>query len=280
MTTDETWDDGPRTTDDQRPTTDASRTLDVLPLGRVDYDAAWEIQKREQRRLIDARRDSHTLPHRLLLVEHPPVVTLGQSGRRENVVYSDAEFAAHGIDFRHIDRGGDATYHGPGQMVGYLIADLERLGPDLHRYLRTLEDAVIATLADDGIAAGRYVDADGKNQTGVWVGPPGAERKICAFGIRCTRWVTMHGWALNLTTDLSHFEAIVPCGIRERGVTSLAREYALRGLDRPVDADDVARRLVAHLAAGFRLQPRWMDADAARAEVGLGVSFGDVAKAA
>lgn len=267
MPTNETLDDGRPTPDDRA--RDEARTLDVLPLGRVDYDTAWGLQKREQARLIEARRDGLVLPHRLLLVEHPPVVTLGQSGRRENVVYTDDDFAAHGIAFRHIDRGGDATYHGPGQMVGYLIADLERLGPDLHRYLRALEDAVIATLADDGIAAGRYVDAAGKNQTGVWVGPPGAERKICAFGIRCTRWVTMHGWALNLTTDLSHFDAIVPCGIRERGVTSLAREYAARGIDRPVDPDDVARRLVGHLAAGFGLHVRWNATHDARTAVGL-----------
>lgn len=255
------------TTRGPAPDAEARHGLDVLPLGRIGYDAAWALQKREQARLIDAKRRGEVVPHRLFLVEHPPVVTLGQSGRRENVVATEDDLDARGIAFRHIDRGGDATYHGPGQMVGYLIADLDRLTPDLHVYLRTLEDAVIATLADDGIEAGRYVDAAGKNQTGVWVGPAGAERKICAFGIRCTRWVTMHGWALNLTTDLSHFDAIVPCGIRERGVTSLKREYAARGIDRAVDADDVARRLVGHLAARFGLSPHWLDPDAAWASV-------------
>ena len=249
--------------------TDGPDVLEVLPLGRVDYDAAWALQKREQARLIEARRSGNRRPHRLLLVEHPPVVTLGQSGRRENVVYTDAEFAAHGIAFRHIDRGGDATYHGPGQMVGYLIADLERLGPDLHRYLRTLEDAVIDTLADDGIEAGRFVDAAGKNRTGVWVGPPGDERKICAFGIRCTRWVTMHGWAFNLTTNLAHFDAIVPCGIRERGVTSLAQEYVRHGIERPMDGDDVTRRLVGHLARRFGLTARWHAPDEAHDVLGI-----------
>ncbi len=240
-----------------------------MPLGRVDYDAAWAMQRREQTRLIDAKKRGEVLPHRLFLVEHPPVVTLGQSARRENLRLTADEMAARGIDLRQIDRGGDVTFHGPGQMVGYAIFDLERIRPDLHRYLRALEDAVIATLADERIAAGRYTDAAGKNQTGVWVGAPGEERKICAFGIRCTRWVTLHGWALNLTTDLSYFDAIVPCGIAERGVTSLARERTLRSIDGAIDANAVAARLVGHLCRGLGLAPVWVDSGRARALVGL-----------
>ncbi len=131
----------------------APEPVRVLPLGRVDYDAAWGLQKALQGARVEAKRRGEALPHLLLLVEHPPVLTLGQSGDRTHVLLSDAELAARGIAFRHIDRGGDVTYHGPGQLVGYPILDLDRFTPDLHRYLRTLEDVMIATCASAGLAA-------------------------------------------------------------------------------------------------------------------------------
>lgn len=237
----------------------------VLPLGRVPYDEAWAAQKRLQAGLIEAKRRGAAPDHLLLLVEHEPVVTLGQSGDRAHVLLDDEALAACGIAFRHIDRGGDVTYHGPGQLVGYPILDLERFRPDLHVYLRTLEDVVIATCADYGVTAGRFVNARGKAETGVWVGPPGAERKVCAFGIRCTRWVTMHGWALNLNTDLSAFDAIVPCGIAERGVTSLARE-----LGHPVDEAEATRRLLGHFSDAFGASLEIVEEAQARAEAGVG----------
>ena len=215
----------------------------VLPLGRIDYDEAWGLQKRLQGRLVAAKRAGERPPHVLLLVEHPPVYTLGQNGDTAHLLRSEADLAAAGATFRKIDRGGDVTFHGPGQLVGYPLLDLERFRPDLHVYLRTLEAVVISTLAGEGVTAGRV-----EGRTGVWVGPDarGDERKVCAFGIRCTRWVTMHGWALNLNTDLRWFDAIVPCGISDRGVTSLAAE-----LGRPVDEAAVTDRLLGHFAEAF-----------------------------
>lgn len=162
-----------------------------------------------------------------------------------------------GATFERIDRGGDITYHGPGQLVAYPILDLSRIGQDLHVYLRKLEDAVIATCADYGVSAGRV---DGR--TGVWIGPDarGNERKVCAMGIRCSRWVTMHGLALNLATDLSMFGHIVPCGIADRDVTSLTHE-----LDHHVDEAECAERLTRHLADVFELTPQHIAPSDARA---------------
>lgn len=218
----------------------------VIDLGRMGYDEAWALQKRLQADLVARKRRGEAPDHLLLLVEHPPVITLGQSGRRANVLLTDDALAARGIAFRHVDRGGDVTYHGPGQFVAYPILDLERFRPDLHAYLRSLEETVIAACADVGVDAGRYTDAHGKRETGVWVGERGEERKVCAFGIRCTRWVTMHGLALNVNTDLAAFEHIVPCGIGDRGVTSLARE-----LGHAVDEADVRARWLAYFAERF-----------------------------
>ncbi len=167
------------------------------------------------------------IPHVFLLVEHPPVYTLGKNGRLDHLLLSEEALRARGAEFFHIDRGGDITFHGPGQLVGYPILDLDRFFTDIHRYLRELEETIIRTCADYGLQAGRVA-----GRTGVWIGPDarGPERKICAMGIRCSRWVTMHGFAFNLNTDLRFFSYIVPCGIADRGVTSLAAE-----LDRPVD---------------------------------------------
>lgn len=227
-----------------------SETVRVLPLGRVPYADAWALQKALHRRLIAQKRAGERPDHLLLLVEHPHVYTLGQNGRREHLLASDADLEAMHATFVPVDRGGDITYHGPGQLVGYPLLDLERFKPDLHDYLRRLEETTIRTLAAYGVAGGRV-----PGRTGVWVGPDehGPERKICAFGIRCARWVTMHGWALNLNADLAMFDAIVPCGIADRGVTSLARETGrdvdeAEATDRMLDAfaDVFDARLVRH----------------------------------
>jgi lipoyl(octanoyl) transferase len=217
----------------------------VCHLGRVAYMPAWTLQKQIQARLIAAKRQDPPamVPHVLLLVEHPPVYTLGKSGDASHLLLSEAELAAHGAVFYPIDRGGDITFHGPGQLVGYPILDLDRFFTDIHCYLRALEETVILTCADYGLAAGRV-----EGRTGVWIGPDasGPERKVCAMGIRCSRWVTMHGFALNLNTDLSFFDHIVPCGIADRSVTSLAKEKGA-----PINEAMLRERLLTHFAACF-----------------------------
>ena len=220
----------------------------VRRLGRVGYREAWALQQELQDALVAAKRADppRAVPHHVLLVEHPPVFTLGRSGDAAHLLASADELAAAGATFVETDRGGDITFHGPGQVVVYPVLDLDRLRTpdgeplrDLHRYLRELEEAVIRTLAEWGVAAERV-----PGRTGVWVGPDarGPERKVCALGVRCSRWVTMHGLALNVTTDLGWFDRIVPCGITDRGVTSLARES-----DRVATFDAVADRLLVHL---------------------------------
>ena len=223
----------------------APQRLDVFRLGRVPYADALGVQRQLQAGLVAARHDADGPPHALLVVEHDPVFTLGASGDPANVLLSPDALAARGAAFARTDRGGDVTFHGPGQTVVYPILDLNRLETpagaplrDLHRYLRALEDAVVETCAGVGVAAGRVA-----GRTGVWVGPDarGPERKVCAMGIRCSRWVTMHGLALNVTTDLAWFDLVVPCGIADRGVTSLARET-------DVGLGGVEAALIGHVA--------------------------------
>lgn len=217
----------------------------VCHLGRLGYREAWALQRKVQARLIAAKRSYPPvdLRHVLLLIEHPPVFTLGKSGDRANLLLTEQALAEHGAELIPVDRGGDITFHGPGQLVGYPILDLDRFYRDIHRYLRELEEAVICACADYGLIAERIA-----GRTGVWVGPDarGPERKICALGIRCSRWVTMHGFAFNINTDLDWFSLIVPCGISDRGVTSLAQE-----LDRPVDETEVAASFLKHFAGQF-----------------------------
>jgi len=157
----------------------------------------------------------------LLFVEHPPVFTLGKSGNIDNVLLSEERLKERGIEFFRTNRGGDITFHGPQQIVGYPILDLEKFDTDIGHYLRNLEEIIILTLADYGINAGRS-----KGETGVWIDPGirGKERKICAIGVRCSRWITMHGFAFNVNTDLSYFNHIIPCGIQNKQVTSLQKE--------------------------------------------------------
>jgi lipoyl(octanoyl) transferase len=241
---------------------------DVLRLGRVPYREAWALQARVQERLVEAKRSDppEAVPHVVLVVEHPPVFTLGKSGDPANLLATEGELGRLGAEYVPVDRGGDITFHGPGQVVVYPILDLDRLQTpegeslhDLHRYLRELEEAALRTCADWGVEADRV-----PGRTGVWVGPDerGDERKVCAMGVRCSRGVTMHGLALNATTDLSWFDQIVPCGIDDRGVTSLERESG-----RTVSFDAVADRLLAHLGERLGLALSEHAGDAARARL-------------
>ena len=204
----------------------------VRRLGRVEYDRAWAIQ----RELVASRQAGHA-PDTLLLLEHPPVITLGRSGETAHLLGSEAELERRGVALVETDRGGDITFHGPGQIVGYAIVDLAPRGRDLHRYLRDLESVLIRALAEFGIVAGRV-----EGLTGVWVG----DAKVAAIGIRVARWVTHHGFALNVDTDLSYFDLIVPCGIADRRVTSMK---ALLG--DAIDREDVENALACAFESVF-----------------------------
>ena len=219
----------------------AAESAIVCHLGRVAYGPTWDLQERIKERLAAAKRRRKILPHVILLLEHPPVYTLGKSGDAKHLLLAEDALVAYGAQFIRTDRGGDITFHGPGQLVGYFLLDLDRFFRDLHRYMRALEEIVIRTCADSALSAHRV-----PGRTGVWTGPRERDRKICAFGIRSSRWVTMHGLALNLNTDLSFYDHIVPCGIADRGVTSLARE-----LGRPFDEAEVRQSVVRHFEAVF-----------------------------
>ncbi|MEM0963955.1 MAG: lipoyl(octanoyl) transferase LipB [Bacteroidota bacterium] len=250
---------------------DADRQrADALLLGRVPYRHAWDLQARIQRQLIDAKRADPPQPadHVVLVVEHPPVYTIGKSGDPANLLASAGDLARLGAESIDVDRGGDITFHGPGQVVVYPILDLDRLATpageplrDLHRYLRELEESVIRTCAAWGVTADRV-----SGRTGVWVGPDnrGDERKVCAMGVRCSRWVTMHGLALNVSTDLGWFDHIIPCGIDDRGVTTLERES-----EEPVSFDSVVDVLLGHLAERLGLALRIHRDEPARDRLGV-----------
>ncbi len=203
-------------------------------LGNMRYKDAWDYQeqllqetvaiKMKLRELADAGTIENVgcnTTHHLLFVEHPPVFTLGKSGHMSNVLMSETHLAKLGIDFFKINRGGDITFHGPAQLVGYPIFDLEKFYTDIGKYLRNIEEVIILTMADYGLKGERS-----PGETGVWLEPhrKGYERKICAIGVRSSRWVTMHGFALNVNTNLSYFNMIVPCGIQGKQVTSLQKE--------------------------------------------------------
>jgi lipoyl(octanoyl) transferase len=187
--------------------------LDVRRLGRIDYQAGLDLQAE-----LVAQRKRGEIGDQLLLLEHPDVITLGVRTRndRSHVLASDDELLEQGVGLFETGRGGDVTYHGPGQLVGYPIIDLKPDRCDVHRYVRDLEDVLIRAVAEFGITAGRV-----QGLTGIWVGPAGAETKLGAIGVRISRWVTSHGFALNVNTNLSRFGLIVPCGIADRGVTSM-----------------------------------------------------------
>ncbi len=207
-------------------------------LGQMNYQAAWDLQEsllKENVRRKSAPEAAVSTEHFLLFVEHPPVYTLGKSGNKENVLLSDEELQANQIEFFHTNRGGDITFHGPDQIVGYPILDLEKYYTDIGKYLRNIEEVIILTMAEYGIKGERSA-----GETGVWIDPdqPGKERKICAIGVRCSRWVTMHGFAFNVNTDLSYFNHIIPCGIVNKQVTSLQRE-----LGRILDMQEVKEKV-------------------------------------
>ena len=220
-------------------------------LGLIDYQEAWDFQEQLFKATIDrkiAQRNGATevaTENHLLFCEHPHVYTLGKSGSVDHLLLSDDQLTQHDARFYKINRGGDITYHGPGQLVAYPIFDLDLFFTDIHKYMRFLEEAVIATLADFGIKGERY---DGL--TGVWIEPTTARaRKICAMGVKSSRWVTMHGIGFNVNSNLSYFSHIVPCGIDDKAVTSMQQE-----LGHEVDMSAVKAALKKHLAAGFAYQ--------------------------
>ena len=222
----------------------------VQDLGLKDYKDTWDYQEELFQGIIDIkirnRREAAGLdtPNYFLFVEHPHVYTLGKSGDIGNLLATEEELRSKGAQFYKINRGGDITYHGPGQVVGYPILDLDNFFTDIHKYLRLLEEMVILTLAEYGLKGERS-----EGETGVWldVGTPFA-RKICALGVRSSRWVTMHGFAFNINTDLGYFDHMIPCGIRDKAVTSLNAELG----NSHIDMEDVKVRLSKHFSSLFQ----------------------------
>lgn len=204
-------------------------------LGRMPYKEAWDLQEEILHKKADQKRNGETPQNQLLFVEHNPVFTLGKNGDVHNVLMSQDQLKELGIEYYHTNRGGDITYHGPGQIVGYPIIDLEQFKTDLGWYLRSLEEVIILTLSEYGLRGERS-----PGETGVWIDPDkkGLERKICAMGIRCSRWITMHGFALNVNTNLHHFDFIIPCGIQNKKVTSIEKE-----LGKKIPIDEVKEKL-------------------------------------
>lgn len=235
-------------------------------LGLIKYQEAWDYQEQLFQQVVGQKLRNRELArveelsegdgleleplvptsNYLLFCEHPPVITLGKSGKDNNLLMSEDWLRQRGIDFFHINRGGDITFHGPEQVVGYPILDLDHFFTDIHKYLRLLEEVIILTLAEYGIKGERIAKA-----TGVWIDAdvPGKARKICAMGIKCSRWVTMHGFALNVNTDLSYFNYIVPCGITDKQVTSLQRELGTK-----IDLNDVKEKLKRHFEQLFHAE--------------------------
>ena len=221
-------------------------------LGARGYRETWDFQESLLKNNTDIKAESRKTDvpakltptsHHLLFVEHPPVYTLGKSGKESHVLISAEEREKKGIEYFHINRGGDITFHGPGQLVGYPILDLEKFRTDIGWYLRSLEEVFILTMAEYGLKGDRS-----PGETGVWLDPdvPGKERKICAMGIKCSRWVTMHGFAFNINTNLDYFSYIVPCGIENKQVTSLQQE-----LGRVVDEAEVKEKVCRHFEEVF-----------------------------
>jgi lipoyl(octanoyl) transferase len=231
-----------------------NKKVGVEDLGLKDYKQTWECQETLFNGIVDLkirnRREETSLetPNYFLFVEHPHVYTLGKSGDMSNLLLSEKQLEAKGATFYKINRGGDITYHGPGQIVGYPILDLENFFTDIHKYLRFLEEVIILTLAEYGLDGTRS-----EGETGVWldVGTPFA-RKICAMGVRASRWVTMHGFALNVNADLGYFDNIIPCGIRGKAVTSLNVELGVE----TVDMKAVKQIILKHFTEIFEAELR------------------------
>ncbi|MBJ7880222.1 lipoyl(octanoyl) transferase LipB [Gelidibacter salicanalis] len=231
-----------------------NKTIDIQDLGQKDYKATWEYQEGLFQSIVDTkiknRREEANLEtsNYLLFVEHPHVYTLGKSGNFSHLLLNEEQLTQKGATFYKINRGGDITYHGPGQVVGYPILDLENFFTDIHKYLRLLEEMVILTLSDYGVKSERS-----PGETGVWldVGTPFA-RKICAMGVRASRWVTMHGFAFNVNADLGYFDHIIPCGIRGKAVTTLNVELGVE----KVDEAEVKAKLLKHFLNLFEAIPQ------------------------
>ena len=209
----------------------------------MDYKACWDYQELLFNQTIQQKILNRNLPitenvvtkNYLLFVEHPNVFTLGKSGNEKNLLLTKAQLSEKKTDYYKINRGGDITYHGPGQIVAYPILDLDHFFTDIHKYLRLLEETIILTLKEYGLESGRI-----KGETGVWIEADNIlkARKICAMGVRCSRWVTMHGWGFNVNSDLNYFNNIIPCGIKDKEVTSLNKE-----LGRQIDVIEIKEKL-------------------------------------
>lgn len=222
-----------------------------IDLGLMDYKQAWDFQENLFDEIVQIKGNNRALsPNQqfpttnyLLFCEHPHVYTLGKSGDQQHLLINEAQLKEKNASYYKINRGGDITYHGPGQVVGYPILDLDNFFTDIHKYLRFLEEMVIRTLAEYGVKSGRS-----KGETGVWLDTenPIKARKICAMGVRASRWVTMHGFALNVNTDLNYFGNIIPCGIADKAVTSLDKE-----LGRKVNEEEVKQKLKKHFSELF-----------------------------
>ncbi|WP_370101323.1 lipoyl(octanoyl) transferase LipB [Xanthomarina gelatinilytica] len=229
-----------------------NKRIQLHDLGSKDYKETWDYQESLFKEIVDTkvknRRENANLEttNYFLFVEHPHVYTLGKSGDMSNLLINEEQLEAKGASFYKVNRGGDITYHGPGQIVGYPILDLENFFTDIHKYLRLLEEMIILTLAEYGLKAERS-----KGETGVWldVGTPFA-RKICAMGVRASRWVTMHGFALNVNANLGYFDHMIPCGIRGKAVTSLHVELGKK----EVDEVEVKNKLLKHFTVLFEAE--------------------------
>ena len=224
-----------------------NKEIQLQDLGNRDFKKTWDYQEKLFKNIVDIKLEKRANPHLItpnyfLFVEHPHVYTLGKSGNIDNLLLSQKQLEAKGAAFYKINRGGDITYHGPGQIVGYPIVDLENFFTDIHKYLRFLEEAIILTLAEYAIIGTRS-----EGETGVWldVGTPFA-RKICAMGVRASRWVTMHGFALNVNANLGYFDHIIPCGIKGKAVTSMHVE-----LNTEIDEEEVKTKIISHFATLF-----------------------------
>jgi len=230
-----------------------NRTVTFQDLGIIDYKEAWDYQEKLFSGIIDIKmknrvnpENQEATPNYLLFCEHPHVYTLGKHGSEENLLVNMLELSNKKATYYKINRGGDITYHGPGQIVGYPILDLDNFSPDIHKYVYNLEEAIIHTIAEYGLKGDRL-----KGASGVWLDPdePARARKICAIGIRSSRWVTMHGFAFNVNTDLSYFELINPCGFSDKKATSMQKE-----LDRQIEMEEVKSRVKHHLGNIFGMQ--------------------------
>jgi lipoyl(octanoyl) transferase len=231
-----------------------NKKVEFRDLGKMDYQEAWDFQESVFAKTVAKKIQNRSLPkgqqeatdNFVFFVEHPHVYTLGKSGKEENLLLDESGLEKHNAKYYKINRGGDITYHGPGQLVGYPILDLDNFFTDIHKYLRFLEEAIIRTLSDYQIAAGRI-----EGLTGVWIDyiEQKNPRKICAMGVKSSRWVTMHGFALNVNSDLNYFSHIIPCGIDDKAVTSLNKE-----LGGDVDLKEVKEKVKKHLSDLFEME--------------------------